>query len=126
MPSDEAKQGASVDNWNEYRRLVLAELERLTQVIEKMRDQHAIIDKEQVDSENRIRNDLTKLMDEKQAESVREFKKELSDLEKRIMHNLEERRTYTHTSSKWGFWSAVISIIGSFIVSTISLIVALS
>ena len=122
------KSETQSDGWNEYKRLVLAELERLTQATEELRKQNIQSEKETQDKLNKLRDDAYKRISDKHKETISDikkllsdFKKELADLEKQFnIYKKEQRKDITITS-KWGFWAALISIIGTLIISIISL-----
>lgn len=120
-----------IDDWTEYKRLVLSELERLNQAVEKLKDQCIEIQtfiQTEISASRESLNEKIANLDKAHPthEQLAAFKREVDELEKRFLAFKKEQQVDSTISSKWGFWAAVISIIGSLIVSTISLIVALS
>lgn len=119
-----------IHDWTEYKRLVLSELERLNQAVEKLKDQcvetqtllHYEINKVRESLNQRIndldRNHPTKL-------EVEQFKRELDELDSKFIDYREEQQVDASIAHRWGFWAAVVSIIGSLIVSITSLIITL-
>lgn len=122
------RKSETPNGWNEYKRLVLRELERLTQATQELRDQNTLSEKETQNKLNKLRDDIHKRIGDKHKETISDakkllsdFKKELADLEKQFNIYKKEQRKDTTITSKWGFWAAVISIIGTLIISIISL-----
>lgn len=116
------------DGWNEYKRLVLAELERSNQVTAELRDLNIQLGKETQDNLNKFRDDAYKRISDKHRETISDtkkllsdFRKELADLEEKFNIYKKEQRKDTTITSKWGFLAAVISIVGTLIISIISL-----
>jgi predicted nucleic acid-binding Zn-ribbon protein len=119
------------DDWAEYKRLVLSELERLNQAVEKLKDQavelQTYIQSEIASAREGLNEKIAKLdKGHPTHEQVAAFKKEIDELEKRFLSFKRDQQHDSTISSKYGLWAAVISIIGSLIVSIISLIVALN
>jgi sRNA-binding carbon storage regulator CsrA len=128
-----AKEIPTITGWDEYKRLVLAELERLDQATEKLQEQSVAVDKEAAEAIVSLREELYTRISEKQKaiaqdyeKRIRDLKKEVDRLEKQFNAYKKEQQTDSTISSKWGLWAAVISIIGSLAVAIVSLIVALS
>lgn len=122
-----------LDGWNEYKRLVLAELERLTQATEKLKDQSIECQKEIADDLIKFKETIYTRIANKQRESAENIekiaeilKKEIHDLEQQLNSYKERQQEDTTVTSKWGFWASVISIAGSLIVAIISLFIALN
>jgi hypothetical protein len=120
-----------IDDWTEYKRLVLSELERLNLAVEKLKDQ-CVDTQNQLHIEiNRVRESLNERINKLDKDhptkiEVEKFKNELEDLDQRFGKYKDEQQIDTTSSHRWGFWAAVISIVGSLIVSIISLIIVLS
>lgn len=123
--------GPIIDDWTEYKRLVLSELERLDQAVEKLKDQcieiQSYIQTEISAARERLGDKINNLdKDHPTHEQISALKNELDELEKRFLSYSQEQQVDTSIASKWGLWTAVISIIGSLIVSIVSLVVALT
>lgn len=128
------------ESWNEYKMLVLAELERLNDCVEKLRDRH-----------DNILHEHDKILADRISELSKNFAVKLQDLENnvkisdididkkfiesvrllgaRIKKLEDESLTNTAINSKQGriaFWTAVITIFSSLVTSIISLIISLS
>lgn len=131
MPPRKTSNEPIIDDWTEYKRLVLSELERLNSAVEKLKDQcvetqsqlHIEINKVKESLNDRI-NTLDK--DHPTKIEVEKFKKELEELDSKFGKYKDEQQIDSTSAHRWGFWAAVISIVGSLIVSIISLIIALS
>jgi predicted RNase H-like nuclease (RuvC/YqgF family) len=131
MTEKEATNEPIIHDWTEYKRLVLSELERLNKAVEKLKDQcvetqnllHSEISKVR-ESLSLKMNDLDKNHPTKT--EVEKFKRELDELDAKLLAYKEEQQVDASAAHKWGFWAAVISIAGSLIVSIISMIIALS
>lgn len=124
------RNGPIIDDWTEYKRLVLSELERLNQAVEKLKDQCVEIQsyiQTELSKARESLNDKINSLDKEHPthDQLTAIKDELDDIEKRFLAYKKEQQKDTTVASKWGLWAAVISIIGSLIVSIISLIVAL-
>lgn len=119
-----------IHDWTEYKRLVLSELERLNQAVEKLKDQcvetqtllHFEISKVKESLSQKI-NDLDKNHPTKL--EIEEFKRELEELDSKFLLYKEEQQVDVTVANRWGFWAAVVTIVGSLLVSIISLIIAL-
>lgn len=119
-----------VDDWTEYKRLVLSELERLNQAVEKLKDQcveiQSHIQTELASARESLNEKINNLdKDHPTHAQITAVKEELEEIEKRFLAYKKEQQKDSTIASKWGFWAALISIIGSLIVSIISLYVAL-
>lgn len=121
-----------LNGWNEYKLLVLKELERLTQATEKLRDESIQCKQEVSDEIGKLRDgihqritDETKQLIKTSNKEIVGLKNEINDLGKRFNAYKKDQQKDTTTTNKWGFWAAIISIIGSLIVAVISLIIAL-
>jgi len=118
-------------DWSEYKRLVLSELERLNQAVEKLKDQcveiQSNIASELSKTSDKI-NDKISLMDKEYPSLVdlNDLREEINKIEKRFHFYKKEQQVDATITSKWGLWAAVITIIGSLIASGISLVIALS
>jgi hypothetical protein len=119
-----------IDDWTEYKRLVLSELERLNQAVEKLKDQCVEIQHNIQIETGTIResfsdkiNNLNK--DHPTHNQMIAVQHDLDELDQKFSSYKKDQQKDSTIASKWGFWAAVISIIGSLIVSIISLIVAL-
>lgn len=126
-----SQNSGPIDDWTEYKRLVLSELERLNQAVDRLKDQCVEIQTYVQSEINTAKSTLTEKINEfdkshPDHKHLADFKKELDDLEKSLKLFKKEQQHDATITSKWGFWAAIISIVGSLIVSTISLIVALS
>lgn len=119
-----------IHDWTEYKRLVLSELERLNQAVEKLKDQcvetqtllHYEISKVRESLSQKI-NDLDRSHPSNL--EIEQFKRELDLLDTRFLTFREEQQVDASIAHRWGFWAAVISIVGSLIVSITSLIITL-
>lgn len=139
MPQRIGKQGNDpiVDDWAEYKRLVLSELERLNQVADRLKEQDTSIQKYIQMEFNAIRDILSsnrEIFNEKLGaidrnhpnhEQFTTFRKEFDDFKSKFQEYKDGLEQDNTISNRWGFWTAVITIAGSLIVSIISLIVAL-
>ena len=126
------------DDWTEYKRLVLSELERLNSSVDKLKDKCVEIQNYVQSEINSTRESLhikINIIDKEYPSLIHKidsnrviidsFKAEIDALEKVFATYKKEQEVDSTISNKWGFWAAVISIIGSLIVSIISLIVAI-
>lgn len=125
------ENGPIFDDWTEYKRLVLSELERLNQAAEKLKDQCIEIQsniKTEISNARELFNDKLSTIDKNHPShgQLAAVKRELDILDQKFSAYRKEQRHDSVASSKWGFWAAVVSIIGSLIASIISLIVSLS
>lgn len=119
-----------IHDWTEYKRLVLSELERLNQAVEKLKDQcvetqtllHFEISKVR-ESLNQKINDLDR--NHPSNIEIEQFKRELDELDSKFLIYREEQQVDATIAHRWGFWAAVISIVGSLIVSITSMIITL-
>lgn len=127
-----------IDDWTEYKRLVLSELERLNFSVDKLKDKCVEIQNYVQSEINNTRESLhikINIIDKEYPSlnhkidsnriTIDSFKVEIDALEKLFVTYKKEQEVDSTISNKWGFWAAVISIIGSLIVSIISLIVAI-
>lgn len=127
-----------IDDWTEYKRLVLSELERLNFSVDKLKDKCVEIQNYVQSEINNTRESLhikINIIDKEYPSLIHKidsnritidsFKVEIDALEKLFVTYKKEQEVDSTISNKWGFWAAVISIIGSLIVSIISLIVAI-
>lgn len=116
----------TTDDWAEYRRLVLSELERLNIAVERLKDRCIEIQshiQEEISNTKDLLND--KLRYHPNNEQFNSIIRDINSLDAEFAAYKREQEHDSTISSKWGFWSAVISIIGSLIVSIISLAVSL-
>jgi len=93
-------------DWIEYKRLVLAELERLNECIDKLQDNNITI----ATQIHECRTDRKQVLEE-----IAKLRKEVEDYHKPT--GIPEAR--------WKFYAAIATVIGTAIVSIISLITAL-
>lgn len=115
--------------WYEYRRLVLAELERLNDCIEKLRAQDDINKKENHEELLSIIQESTRRLTDQFTSSVSNMDNQIRDLYARIqdLENANKDGLYNQINdvenkkSVMAFWTAVITIAGSLIMSLISL-----
>lgn len=120
------------ETWNEYKRLVLAELERLNDCVEKLRDQNSRIisghDRDVAKKTAEIIAKTNARIKDLEASIQREFYKETETIKLRIQ-NLEgeakENNVKEYKTSSMSFWTAIITIIATFVTSVISLIISL-
>jgi len=123
------------DDWTEYKRLVLSELERLNLAVDRVKDKCTEIQsyvqteihstRESLNSRiNVIDKEYPALIYDLNRTTINAFKEDLEALEIVLATYKKEQEVDSIISSKWGFWAAVISIVGSLVVSIISLIVA--
>lgn len=112
------------DSWNEYRLLVLAELERLNECVERLRTQD-------VNSLRECRQEITKI-----SRSLSEKVQRLADTSDSEIKSVKDRlntleqtgvfQDYTErTKNHWAIWAAVISIVVTLITSIVSLILSI-
>lgn len=126
-------RSAQSDNWNEYKRLVLAELERLNDCVEKLRErQDSTIlnwDKDASDKISSIAQTLTDRIKEADLEVQVNVDKDIEVIKNRL-NKLEQELNKNDLSefrkSRLAFWTAVVTILGSLIASVISLVIALT
>lgn len=122
---------STIDGWTEYKRLVLSELERLDEAVEKLKD-HCVLVQSYIQEEiAKVRESLLVQINEidKSHPSYIELAKlenQLDNLEQEISSYYGKEKENNLESHKWGFWAAVISIIGSLIVSLVSLFITLN
>jgi len=122
---------STIDGWTEYKRLVLSELERLDEAVEKLKD-HCVLVQSYIQEEiAKVRESLLVQINEidKSHPSYIELAKlesQLDNLEQEISSYYDKEKENSLESHKWGFWAAVISIIGSLIVSFVSLFIVLN
>jgi len=119
-----------IHDWTEYKRLVLSELERLNQAVEKLKDQC-------VETQTLLHFEITKVKESLNQRisdldrshptniEIEQFKRELDELDSKFLVYKEEQQVETFVAHRWEFWAAVISIVGSLIVSVTSLIITL-
>ena len=100
MPSPTTK----LNDWIEYKRLVLAELERINECIQKLQDGHL--------------NVAT------QIHICQTDKKEIMDELKKLRQIVDEHHPANVPEARWKFYAALATVVGSAIVSIISLITA--
>jgi hypothetical protein len=121
---------SNIDGWTEYKRLVLSELERLDEAVEKLKD-HCVQVQTYIQAEiAKVRESLLVQINEidKKHPSYIELtkvEKQLINLEQELSKYYGQQKDESVESHKWGFWAAVIGIVGSLITSIISLIVTL-
>lgn len=120
-----------IQDWTEYKRLVLSELERLNQAVERLKDQC-------VETQTLLHHEITKVRESLSQRMVdldrnhpthgeiEQFKRDLEELDTKFLTYKEEQQEDTSIAHRWEFWAAVISIVGSLIVSGISLVITLS
>jgi|3_EtaG_2_1085321.scaffolds.fasta_scaffold00152_39 hypothetical protein len=113
------------DGWNEYKRLVLAELERLNQAVEKLREQSVDADKQIAKELVELRESLSKTMTKVVNKGDEDIKKEVAALDAKFSSFRSQSHRDDKISSSWGFWGAVVGMITSLVVAIISLIVTL-
>mgnify|MGYP002627982923 CR=1 FL=1 len=119
-----------IDDWTEYKRLVLSELERLNQAVDKLNGQYTEIQtyvQSEISAVKESLNDKINELDKCHPNHTQfvAFKTEIEAIEKNLKSFQKEQQHDSTAASRWGFWAAIISIVGSLIVSVISLIVAL-
>ena len=118
------------DDWAEYKRLVLSELERLNLAVEKLKDQ-CVTTQNQIQVEiSRVRESLnTKINDFGLAHpsktEVEQFKKELQILHTRFTDYEKEQQEDFSSANRWGFWAAIVTIVGSLVASLVSLYIVI-
>lgn len=114
------------DGWNEYKRLVLAELERLNQAVEKLREQFISAEIKVTKDLSELQTSITEALDKVIEKGDKDISKEVTALE----NNLRDFKRRFHKDSKdsntWGFWAAIIGMITSLAVAVISLVITLS
>jgi len=101
-----------LNDWIEYKRLVLAELERINDCIEKLQDGHVDV----ATQIHKCQTDKKEIMKEiaKVHEEFQKLQKEVTD-----------HHPATIPEGRWKFYAAIATVIGSAIVSIISLITAM-
>lgn len=116
----------NTDDWTEYKRLVLSELERLNQAVEKLKDRCTEIQsyiQDEISNTKEMFND--KLRHYPNHEQLKGILRNIETLGKEFSTYKKEQEQDTTESNRWGFWAAVVSIVGSLLVSIVSLAVAL-
>lgn len=123
---------SGTSGWLEYKRLVLAELERLNAVVDKLHEKLLLFDKSQTDILHNFRNELYSFINKKHVESIAASKDNIEELKKlhtvldaNFASYLKEQSIDHSVGVKWHFWAAVISIGGSAIIAIVSLIITL-
>lgn len=98
---------SNINDWVEYKRLVLAELERLNECMDKLQDGHVSV--------------------ATQIHECRTNKKDIDDEITKLKKRIDElhKPDATLPEARWKFYAAVATVIGSAIVSIISLITAM-
>lgn len=94
-----------LNDWIEYKRLVLAELERINDCIEKLQDGHL--------------NLAT------QIHLCQTDKKEIQDELEKLRKQIADHHPNVIPEGRWKFYAALATVVGTAIVSIISLITAL-
>jgi phage host-nuclease inhibitor protein Gam len=126
--------GPVLDDWTEYKRLVLSELERLTQAVEKLKDQCTAIQTHIQTELSNLRESLTDKINNLDKEhpthdqftaQLAAFKKEIDELEKRFRTYTKEQQQDSMLGNKYALATAIITLVLSLIVSVVSLIVAI-
>jgi len=125
------RQEPLFDDWAEYKRLVLSELERLNQAVEKLKDQ-CVTTQNQIQVEiSRVRESLNSKINDfgmvhPTKVEIEQFKKDLEVLEGKFhLYTKEQQEDYS-VANKWAFWGAVVTIIGSLVASLVSLFVVMN
>ena len=116
----------SLNGWNEYKRLVLAELERLNQAVEKLREQSIDADKLITKELNELRESMAKTMGHLVEKGYADIKKEMKALDTKFSAFESQFHRDDRASSSWGFWGAIVGMVTSLIVAIISIITILS
>ena len=112
--------------WAEYRRLVLSELERLNDAVEKLKDRCIEIQsyiQEEIGCTKEMFND--KLIHYPNHEQLKSILRNVETLGQELSSYKKEQEHDSVLSNRWGFWAAVVSIVGSLVVSIVSLAVAM-
>lgn len=120
------------DDWAEYKRLVLAELERLNQAVEKLREQSIEADRSIERMCHAVRDELISLQNTMSSDISLGYKQADQEVIKKLKsveNNFDTFRNQFHkddkASSSWGFWAAIVGMVTSIIVAIASLIVSL-
>jgi chromosome segregation ATPase len=98
---------SDINDWIEYKRLVLAELERLNECMDKLQDSHVSL-----------------------ATQIHECRTNKQEVEAHIA-KIKKRMEELHSpateipEARWKFYAAIATVVGSAIVSIISLITAM-
>lgn len=144
----QSQTGDQADSWSEYKRLVLAELVRLNDCVEKLRDEHSSFRHEELSQrvsriykvvQDAIKESDAKVLDKvgrdmdiirRQIQELDDFKKQLDrfDVKKKIgeiEEILEREGMHKRRKGKLELWTAIITIVGSLTISIISLIISL-
>jgi|32_taG_2_1085360.scaffolds.fasta_scaffold15892_2 hypothetical protein len=121
---------SNIDGWTEYKRLVLSELERLDEAVEKLKDHCVKVQSYIQDEIAKVRESLLVQINEIDKNhpsyiELTKLEKQLINLEQDLSNYYSQQQEESVESHKWGFWAAVIGIVGSVITSIISLIVTL-
>jgi seryl-tRNA synthetase len=111
--------------WNEYKRLVLAELERLNQAVEKLREQSIESDKQLQKELHELRQSIQETLTEHVDKGDADITAAVEKLEAKFSTFKSQYHKDDKESSSWGFWGAIVGMITSLIVAIISLIVTL-
>lgn len=120
------------ESWNEYKRLVLAELERLNDCVEKLRERHdAITLEHEKELSNKIaelsKNVMTRINElDHQIQSLNsgvniELINEMPNRIKKLENDALTNEALESRKSKVTLWTAIITIVCSLIASIVSL-----
>lgn len=120
------------ETWNEYKLLVLAELERLDDCLNKLREQHITYQQYNTKLLSRRISDLNKEINQRVKESDEGVllitTKDIESVLNRVIA-MEELIKQTDIAelrkNKINFWTATITIFGSLVVSLIGLIISI-
>lgn len=116
----------NADDWAEYRRLVLSELERLNLAIEKLRDRCVEIQSYIRDEINSTKDTFSdRLRNHPNNEQFKNLIRDINSLDTEFSQYKKSQEQDSTISNRWGFWAAVVSIVGSLLVSIVSLAIAL-
>ena len=108
---------SNLNDWVEYKRLVLAELERLNECIDKLQDNYV----ETATHIHECRSDKKEVI-----AAITKLKKRIDDLHRPISPTgVPVGVPVGVPEARWKFFAAIATVIGSAIVSIISLITAM-
>lgn len=129
-------RSSSSENWNEYKRLVLAELERLNDCVEKLRDQHTNIitghDKdiaeklaEVIAKTNARIKDIDLSLKKEITVTIRREIGIISDRIKKLEKDSKDNNIKEHKNTSLAFWTTVLTVVCALITSIVSMIISI-
>ncbi len=116
------------ESWVEYRLLILAELERLNECVERLREQDASVIREARQEIATTCRKMSAYLNERLQTTNTSHTFAIQTLVDRIatLENAAKWDSQTEKrKDKWAFWTAVITIVGTLIASIVSLVLSL-